>query len=34
MLADDNNSKIIDFDEFLKYCYDYKIPLNDDEKIL
>ena len=33
MLADDNNSKIIDFDEFLKYCYDYKIPLNDDEKI-
>ena len=33
MLADDNNSKTIDFDEFLKYCFDYKIPLNDDEKI-
>ena len=33
MLSDDDNSNKIDFDVFIKYCFDYKIPLNEDEQI-
>ena len=31
MIADDNNDKTIDIQEFVKLCHDYKIPLNDSE---
>ena len=31
MIADDDNSKTVDFNEFKKFCHDYRIGLNDDE---
>ena len=31
MIADDDNSKRLDFNEFKKFCHDYRIGLNDDE---
>ena len=31
MIADDDNSKTIDINEFRKFCHDYRIPLDDNE---
>lgn len=31
MIADDDNSKNIDINEFTKFCYDYRVGLTDDE---
>ena len=31
MIADDNNDKTIDFNEFKKLCKDYRIPIDDKE---
>ena len=31
MIADNDNSNSIDINEFLKFCHDYKISLNNDE---
>jgi Ca2+-binding EF-hand superfamily protein len=33
MLSDEDNSKLIDFDDFIKYCFEYKIPLTVEEQI-
>ncbi len=33
MLSDEDNSNLIDYDEFLKYCFEYKIPLSEEEEI-
>ena len=31
MIADDDNSKTIDINEFKKFCHDYRIPLEENE---
>ena len=31
MIADNDNSKTIDINEFRKFCHDYRIPLDDNE---
>ena len=33
MLSDEDNSNLIDYDEFLKYCFEYKIPLSEEEEL-